>query len=206
MFTTVNRKIGKVKRLQFAGGKLRAGFTLVETLVALTILLIGVVGPLSVAARSVSNSIYLQNSATATFLAQEAVETVRNLRDNDLLNSSAEGGLWPTTAGATLNPCVTVVGAPSTTVCTVDSVSGTVAPCGFSCAPLSRSPSVGLFYQTGCPPGDCTITPFTRTFTLTQVSATADHELWLTVNIAWPPERADAPARSYVLRSALLRN
>ncbi|MES2953591.1 MAG: prepilin-type N-terminal cleavage/methylation domain-containing protein [Patescibacteria group bacterium] len=183
----------------------RAGFTLVETLVALTILLIGVVGPLSVAARNVSNSVYIQNSATATFLAQEGVEAIRNLRDNDLLNSSVPGGRWPTSS-PTFSSCVTLAGAPSTAVCTVDSVNRTVATCGSSCTPLARSTSAGLFYQTGCPPGDCSPTVFTRTFTLKQVSSAADHELWLTVTVSWPPERANAPARSYILRSALLRN
>lgn len=60
----------------------KKGLTLVETLVAISILTIGVVGPLGVIAQALHTSYYTRDQMTAYYLAQEAVEYVRNLRDN----------------------------------------------------------------------------------------------------------------------------
>ncbi len=60
------------------------GFTLVESLVAITILMIGVVGPLVIASRGISDGLYAQNQLAANYLAQEAVSTIINRRDHNL--------------------------------------------------------------------------------------------------------------------------
>lgn len=52
------------------------GFTMVESLVAITILLIAVVGPLSLLATALRDSVYLRNEITANYLAQEGLEVV----------------------------------------------------------------------------------------------------------------------------------
>lgn len=57
------------------------GFTLVETLVAITILLLVVIGPITAAQKGIKNAYYASEQLTAVFLAQEAVEAVRELRD-----------------------------------------------------------------------------------------------------------------------------
>jgi prepilin-type N-terminal cleavage/methylation domain-containing protein len=64
----------------------RRGFTLIETLVAVTILTIGVIGPLSLAARGISDGLFAQNQLTANLLAQEALETITNLRNSNIDN------------------------------------------------------------------------------------------------------------------------
>src|SRR5581483_1302667 len=84
------------KRVRFAFS-MRQGFTLVEALVALSILLIGVIGPLSVAARNVSNKTLARDTVTAGFLAQEAIEYVRQMRDSQ--SFSSPGSNWPTQTG-----------------------------------------------------------------------------------------------------------
>ena len=61
------------------------GFTIVEMLVAISILLIGVLGPLGVASRGISDGIYAKNQIAATYLAQEAMEVFINTRDTNLL-------------------------------------------------------------------------------------------------------------------------
>jgi hypothetical protein len=60
----------------------KIGLTLVETLVAISILTIAVIGPLGIIAQALHTSYYTRDQMTAHYLAQEAVEYVRNLRDN----------------------------------------------------------------------------------------------------------------------------
>lgn len=66
-------------------GKPPRGFTLVETLVAITVLLLVVIGPMTVAQRGIQNAYFAAEQATAVFLAQEAIEAVRELRDGAAL-------------------------------------------------------------------------------------------------------------------------
>lgn len=63
-----------------------SGFTLIETLVAVTILIIGVIGPLSLAARGISDGLFAQNQLTANLLAQEAMEVIINKRNSNVVN------------------------------------------------------------------------------------------------------------------------
>ncbi len=63
-------------------GGFKKGLTLVETLVAISILTISVIGPLGIIAQALHTSYYTRDQMTAYYLAQEAVEYVRNLRDN----------------------------------------------------------------------------------------------------------------------------
>jgi type II secretory pathway pseudopilin PulG len=65
--------------------KASAGFTLLETLVALTVLIVGVVGAFAAISHSAHISPLTRQQLTATNLAQEAIEEVRNIRDNRLL-------------------------------------------------------------------------------------------------------------------------
>lgn len=73
-----------------------SGFTLVETLVAVTILIVGVIGPLSLAARGISDGLFAQNQLTANLLAQEALETIANLRNSNILANPLNpfAGIW----------------------------------------------------------------------------------------------------------------
>ncbi len=61
------------------------GFSIVETLVAISILLLAVVGPMSVAEQGLSSARYAADQITAYYLAQEAIEYVRNTRDENNL-------------------------------------------------------------------------------------------------------------------------
>lgn len=70
---------------------LTKGFTLVEMLVAITILMIGVVGPLTMAARGIADGLYIQNELAGKYLAQEGIELVVAQRLGNLL--SGEGWL-----------------------------------------------------------------------------------------------------------------
>ncbi|MEI6042004.1 MAG: hypothetical protein WCQ00_00330 [bacterium] len=72
-----------LKKIKLNIGKVRsnAGLTMVETLVAISILTIAVIGPLGIIAQALHSSYYTRDQMTAYYLAQEAIEYVRNLRD-----------------------------------------------------------------------------------------------------------------------------
>ncbi len=61
------------------------GFTLIETLVAISLLVIAVSSPLSLAARSLFSAHYAKDQLVASHLAQEAIEIVRQKRDQNLM-------------------------------------------------------------------------------------------------------------------------
>lgn len=64
-----------------------AGFSLVETLVAITILLIVIVGPLSISSQTARSTSFASEQVIAFFLAQEGVELIRKGRDELLLQA-----------------------------------------------------------------------------------------------------------------------
>jgi prepilin-type N-terminal cleavage/methylation domain-containing protein len=67
----------------------QSGFTLVETLVAITILLIVMVGPMTISSQTAKSSTFASEQVTAFFLAQEGVELMQKARDDLLVRSFA---------------------------------------------------------------------------------------------------------------------
>ncbi len=65
----------------------KSGFTLVETLIAISILLISISGPLVIISQALKSSYYARDEITAFYLAQEVVEFLRNQRDNNGLKA-----------------------------------------------------------------------------------------------------------------------
>ena len=66
--------------------KVDRGFTLLETLVAIAVLLFVIIGPMTIAQKGVQNAYYANEQLTAIFLAQEAIEAVREFRDAEALD------------------------------------------------------------------------------------------------------------------------
>lgn len=76
--------------------KQKKGFTLIETLVAIAILVTGVIGPLSIAYQGVSLSLLARDQITASFLAQEGLEFVRfRIGTNHNLGETGNGLINP---------------------------------------------------------------------------------------------------------------
>ena len=65
--------------------KTSVAFTLIETLVAILILTVSVVAPLSLASQSLFASYYAKDQVIASYLAQEGIEIVRQKRDHNLI-------------------------------------------------------------------------------------------------------------------------
>lgn len=68
----------------------KKGFTLIETLVAIFILLVSTTGPLSFAQSGLRASFDARDQIVAFYLAQDAIETIKSLRDN----ASVRGNDW----------------------------------------------------------------------------------------------------------------
>lgn len=64
---------------------LSKGFTLVETLVAISIFTGSILGLMSVLASGISNTNYAKQKMIASYLAQEGIECIRNTRDTYVL-------------------------------------------------------------------------------------------------------------------------
>lgn len=73
------------------------GFTLVETLVAIAILMIAIAGPLTIASKGLTAATYAKNQVIASFLAQDLIEYVKsqevNLGFDNFLSQFDEGSI-----------------------------------------------------------------------------------------------------------------
>ena len=163
----------------------RTGFTLIEALIAIAVLLIAIVGPLTIATRGLTAAAFARDQIAAYYLAQEAVELIRNKRDNNhLANVDWKGGM---------DPCF------ETTGCYVDSA--TVDPIFTSCSesgcPLLGKSTTAGFYSYSADPG-VSPSPFTRTIKMQNVSA---DEFSVSVTIAW---RTGVIAKSFTIQDNFL--
>ena len=134
----------------------RTGFTLLETIVAIAILSMAMLGPLELASRTIGSAAVSQNQITAFYLAQEGIEYVRNVRDNNFLN----GAGW-------LNGLEDCLGANG---CVIDipnynpsSPAESSAACGSVCPNIKYDEAGGFFYNYAS--GESTI--FRRTVKIT---------------------------------------
>ncbi len=74
-----------IYQIRFGAECKKRGFTLVETLVAISILLLVIIGPMTIAAKGMQMGFYANEQMTAVYLAQEAIESIQNLRDDNAL-------------------------------------------------------------------------------------------------------------------------
>lgn len=64
------------------------GFTLIELLITITVITIGIAGAFLAVQQGISTVDYSRSRLTAAFLAQEAVEIIKNIRDTNLLQKT----------------------------------------------------------------------------------------------------------------------
>ncbi len=69
-----------------------SGFTIIETLVALVILVMAITVPLTLAEKGLASAEAAKEEITALFLAQEAMEYIKNRRDENAIASGERTG------------------------------------------------------------------------------------------------------------------
>lgn len=165
--------------------ELMSGFTLLETMVAVSILTLSIAGPLLSASRAIVLAEISRDQLTASYLAQEGIEYVRTMRDDTYLQDYQAGVANLSTtawsdfvggAGATaITQCISAS-------CTLDPIK----PMGYgsnsalyrytSPAPLYLSGGIYTQQQIG------TQTAFTRTIQATTISASEEQ---ITSTVSW---------------------
>ena len=70
--------------------KFKKAFTLIETLVAITILSAAVAGPMVLSIKNIGTASVSQDQLVAFYLGQEVIEYVRNVRDTNILKESVD--------------------------------------------------------------------------------------------------------------------
>lgn len=154
------------------------GFTLVETLVAVTILTLAVAGPLFTANRAIVAAQNARDQLIASYLAQEGIEYMRAIRDDEYLAAYEDGGAnvstsaWTNFHTSTSQCNATSVSAKACTLNPWPVASPQLNSCDTatvgSCAPLNKTSS-GIVRYTQSSAGTV-VTRFTRTIQVIDVS------------------------------------
>lgn len=113
------------------------GFTLIETLVAVTVLMLAIAGPLTTASRALVAAQVAHDQITTSYLAQEGVEYVRAIRDNAYLGAYDTGdasGAWDAFL-TEVAACRATTAAP-TKACSLDSSPLALSSCPSGVCPL----------------------------------------------------------------------
>ncbi len=165
------------KKLLQKGSTYTTGFTLIETLVAITILMLAIVGPMTIASRGLHSAFFAKDQFTAVYLAQEAMELARAVRDGNAL----EGGSTDWLAGFGTN-CKNANG------CRVDvrsspivfngNCSGNACRLNYDSGTLGTLPGV-YTHQIG---GNISASPFTRIVKVNEIVNYVEAEIVVTVS------------------------
>ena len=84
----------------------KSGFTLVETLVAVFILSLSIITMMTVLSSGISDTNYAKQKITATYLAQEGIEYMRNIRDDYVLYPTMNPSLtWSSFKNMVISKC-----------------------------------------------------------------------------------------------------
>ncbi len=70
------------------------GFTLLETIVALAVITAAAVGPVALITSGIFSASFSKNKLVAANLAQEGLELIRLVRENNVLCNALKGGGW----------------------------------------------------------------------------------------------------------------
>lgn len=118
---------------------LNKGFTIIESLVAISILVFAITGAMTAVQSGLSSYIFSKEQISAFYLAQEAFEQVRNIRDENRLN---ERHWLAGLAELSTDPCYF---AEACTVSPVETSVATRCPAIGSCLKLRQDATSGFY-------------------------------------------------------------
>lgn len=173
------------------------GFTLIETLVAVMLLSIAVVAPMSLASKSLGSAYYARDQITAFYLAQEAIEALRSIRDSQILIIAGNAAGAPDIFGLIphLNEPFIVDGR-------IGDASTAIVRCDGTCPPLQTNGTLYGYPVLGDDPNAWTPTHFTRTVHAHAVGASQD-EIRVTVTVTW--QTGPIQQRSFTISENMYR-
>ncbi len=172
----------------------KRGFTLVEAMIAVTIITFAVAGPLFSASRAIVAAGTARDQLTAVYLAQEGIEYLRAMRDDEYLavynNANASSVAWTNfLTSSSAAQCRATVANPSQ-ACSFDPV-GTggipsLAQCSIgSCPPLYLANNGATnYYTTNSNATGATLTSFTRSIQIIDVPNT-DVDKQIVSKVSW---------------------
>ena len=165
------------------------GFTLIETLVAISLLMVAIVAPMSLTARSLATAYYARDQITAFHLAQEAIETIRHVRDGNILQNALG------------TPADLLSGIPSTDgePFIVDTRDDSMEMCNSGTCPPLKTDGEIYGYEEGA---GWDTTRFTRTVRAEFVGESID-EVRVSVTVSW--QTGSFQARTFTISENLYR-
>ena len=149
-----------------------SGMTLIETMVAIVILTVAIVAPMSLTIQSLSASYYARDQVAAFNLAQEAIESVRAIRDGNILRIAFND------PDASCSPTTLLCGIPIGTPFVIDTRNNAITPCSGECPFLQTNGDL-YGYELGW---DDTL--YRRTVNVSYVEGTQD-EIRIEVAVTW---------------------
>jgi prepilin-type N-terminal cleavage/methylation domain-containing protein len=154
-----------------------SGFTLLEVLVAITIFIFALVATMTAARSGLASAYESRDQVISFYLAQEAVEFIRNKRDtNSILNTTTPTNWLEGISALSSDPC-----APGY-VCLVDVVANTITRCGVTCPDtnkLRQDTSTKMYGHNSSWP----LSQFKREVRVQNINS---NEASITVLITWP--------------------
>jgi prepilin-type N-terminal cleavage/methylation domain-containing protein len=161
------------------------GFTLLETLIGIAIVLVAITATFGATQSGLQSAVESRDQIAAFYLAQEGIEYIRNVRDTNGINSQP----WLTgIAAIATDPCFPgkscIVDAVKSQTNPPTACSGGISlPCPYLRQDLTTgSTTYGMYGYTSTGPNPWTLTKFNRQIQIQTVSV---NEVAVTVTMKW---------------------
>lgn len=165
-----------VKLKQVITGNQASGFSLLETIVAIGILTVVVSGIMNLVYQGSTSSRLQTDQVTATYLAADAIEYVRSLRDTYWLENIGDNTFNDWVLSSPISSCVDG--------CIIDTRidNDFINSCGEICQPLDYDEGTGLYGY-----GDGSPSRFTRKVEIVPITNSGSdvYEVKVTATVSW---------------------
>jgi prepilin-type N-terminal cleavage/methylation domain-containing protein len=165
----------------------KRGFTLIEALVAISIVALSIGGPLYAASRALVASQIARDKLIATYLAQEGVEQVRFKRDTFYLQAypPADRSWWDTNFITYVSNCDGLA-TPARWCAVEPTTHALIGPYTAAAPPaaLLINSANGQYFQIGSVGPGVIASPFVRTVQVKQIGG-SDNDEEITAKVQW---------------------